>query len=63
MVTNNTVILTDDELTAIVASLKLSIMGHERHLEVYGKDSLDSVSKNAIKEVRAIHDRLTKEFF
>jgi len=58
---NNYITLTDDELCAIMTSLKMTIMAQQAYA-AKGL-SLDAESAEALSEVKALYDRLDSEYF
>ena len=60
---NNKVILTDDELCVIQTTLAMILMSHEQFVKLNGESALDQQSKNTIRDAKALHDRLQKEYF
>lgn len=60
---NNNLNLTDDELTLIVSSLQITIMGHEKYIQTNGDEKLDFKTIEAIKEMKKLYERLNKEYF
>jgi hypothetical protein len=60
---NNKLILTDDELSAIMTALDMSIMSYERYKKVNGGANLDFETRKAIKEMKELRDKLNKEYF
>lgn len=55
--------LTDNELVLIVVSLDLSIKAHDAHVEKYGEDKLDNETREGIKGMRKLSDKLAREYF
>lgn len=60
---SNDIALTDDELSLIVTSLLLTIESHKKYISIHGEYSLDFTTKEAVKGIVVLHDRLIKEYF
>lgn len=59
----NTIILTDDELSVIQASLQLTLKSHEKFIQQNGEDKLDYQTRETIKEMKHLFERFDREFF
>lgn len=59
----NKVILTDDELALIQTSLMLTLTSHKEYVEQYGEEGLDFQTKEGIKGMIELYERLKKEYF
>ena len=60
---DNKVNLTDDELSLITTSLQMTLLGHERYLQVNGEESIDFQTKETIKGMKELFERLDKEYY
>lgn len=60
---NNKINLTDDELSLIATSLQMTIMANEKYIQMNGEQGLDFQTKEAMKEMRALYDKLNREYF
>lgn len=59
----NEVELTDDELALFVTSLEMSLKSYEKYVDEHGKDDLDDLTKETLKEMKSLFDRLKEEYF
>ncbi|MFS0878257.1 hypothetical protein [Solibacillus isronensis] len=60
---HNNVNLNDDELSVILTALKMTILGCDKHILMHGESSLDFATKQAHEEMKALEQRLNKEYF
>lgn len=60
---NNKVDLTDDELSLVVTSLQMNIMGHEKYVQMNGENTLDAYTEGIIKDMKSLLERLGREYF
>lgn len=60
---NNKVNLTDDELSLIATSLMMTLAAHEKYTEQNGDSNIDLATKEAIKGIMKLYNRLNKEYF
>lgn len=59
---HNKVKLNDDELSVILTALKMSILSCDKHILMHGESSLDFATKQAHEKMKALEQRLTKEY-
>ena len=60
---DNTVKLTDDELSLITTSLQMTIASTEKYLSINGEGSLDYTTMEAYREMKKLYGRMVEEYF
>lgn len=59
----NNLTLTDDELSVVMTSLQLTIMGYEKYVDENGKASVDIQTRDAYEDTKKLYTKLKNEFF
>ncbi|QPQ35885.1 hypothetical protein [Lysinibacillus sp. JNUCC-52] len=59
----NNIELTDDELSVIMTSLQYTMNGFNIFIDKNGKDSLDSLTLQAVKEMKILYEKLESKYF
>lgn len=60
---NNILKLSDDELDLIQTSLDMTILSHERYIEVNGNAAIDQSTKKAIEGMKKLRSDIDKKFY
>ncbi|MEX3743559.1 hypothetical protein [Lysinibacillus xylanilyticus] len=59
----NIVKLTDDELSLIVTSMEIAIVGSEKYIECNGEGHLDNVTLEALEEMKIIYKKIESKYY